>query len=162
MSTQPLTYEGILELFRETRDRIEGIAKRQEKFDHNMEASRLEFDRRMKETDRQMKETDRKIGKLGNRIGEIVEHMVGGNIVTQFQNYGYNVTETSRNIEFGTKATSTEGEIDVLLDDGSVAILISVKTNLKNDDVLAHVKQMENYRKWKDSKGEGKNDISVQ
>ena len=138
MSTQPLTYEKILET-------IQRITLRQE-----------ESARRQEETDRQMKETDRKISALGSRIGEIVENMVGGNIVSQFQNYGYNVTEISRNIEFGIKGTTAAGEIDVLLDDGDVAILIEVKTKLTTDDVRDHIEQMGKYRRCKDGKGESK------
>ena len=79
-----------------------------------------------------------------------VENVVGGNIITQFQNYGYVVTGISRNIEFGIKGTTAAGEIDVLLDDGDVAILIEVKTKLTTDDVRDHVEQMEKYRRWKD------------
>ena len=118
MSTQPLTYEGILELFRET---------------------------------------DRKISALGSRVGEIVEHMIGGeNILMQFHALGYEVTDYSRRLKFGKKNTPDSGEIDLILDDGDIAILIEVKTNLQNDDVLDHVDRLEKYRRWKDSKGEGK------
>jgi predicted AAA+ superfamily ATPase len=144
MSTQPLTYTELLDSFREIRETLRENAEQMK-----------ETDRRMKETDRQMKETDQKIGRLGSRIGEIVENMVGGNIVAQFQNYGYSVTEMSRNIEFGIQGTASAGEIDVLLDDGDVAILIEVKTKLTTDDVRDHIEQMEKYRRWKDGKGEG-------
>ena len=118
MSTQPLTYEGVLELFRETREQI---------------------------------------ASLGSRVGEIVEHMIGGeNIITQFQALGYDVNDHSRNIVFGVRGTAASGQIDLLLDDSDVAILVEVKTNLKNDDVLDHIERLEKYRRWKDSKGEGK------
>ncbi|MDR0327869.1 MAG: hypothetical protein LBI05_06195 [Planctomycetaceae bacterium] len=127
----PVTYETILET-------IQRIALKQE-----------ETAEQMKETDRQMKRTDKKISELGNRIGQIVENMVGGNIVSQFQNYGYNVTVISRNIEFGINGTAPDGEIDVQLDDGDVAILIEVKTKLTVDDVRHHLETMEKYRKCK-------------
>ena len=165
MSTEPLTrddfltredfydhVDGILRLVNKIAQRQEENARQQEETDRRMK----ETDRRMKETDRKMKETDRRIGRLTSRIGEIVENMIGGNIVAQFRDYGYNVTEISRNIEFGSEETDTVGEIDVLLDDGSVAILIEVKTKPSTDDILNHAEQMENYRRWKDSKGEGK------
>ena len=125
MSTQPVTYEGILEM-------IQGIALQQ-------------------------KETDRKISALGSRVGEIIEHMIGGeNILTQFDALGYEVTDYYRRLKFGKKNTPDFGEIDLILDDGDIAIFIEVKTNLQNDDVLDHVDQLEKYRRWKDSKGEGK------
>jgi hypothetical protein len=33
---------------------------------------------------------------------------------------------------------------------------MEVKTTLRNDDVLDHIERLEKYRRWKDSKGEGK------
>ncbi|MCL2711126.1 MAG: hypothetical protein FWE95_09630, partial [Planctomycetaceae bacterium] len=72
------------------------------------------------------------------------------------QHYGYDVTELSRNIEFGIEGTTVAGEIDVLLDDGDVAILIEVKTRPNIDDIRDHIEQLEKYRRLKDGKGEGK------
>ena len=116
MSTQPLTYERVLEMFRETREQI---------------------------------------ASLGSRVGEIVEHMIGGEkVIKQFQALGYDVNDHSRNIVFGVRDTADSGQIDLLLDDGDVAILVEVKTNLKNDDVLDHIERLEKYRRWKNSKGQ--------
>jgi len=150
MTAQPLTYPELLDTFKEIKEIIQNTAQRQE------ETARL-MKEQMKETDRQMKETDQKIGRLGSRVGEIIEHMIGGdNVLMQFQALGYEVTDYSRRLKFGKKNTSDSGEIDLILDDGDIAILIEVKTNLQNDDVLDHVDQLEKYRRWKDSKGEGK------
>jgi hypothetical protein len=136
MSVQqsPLTYEGILELFRQTDRKFLEIAE--------------EADRRMKETDRQMKETNRKIAALGSRIGEIVEKMVEGNIVEKFQALGYDVTQYSRNKSFQYKKLAIRGEIDLFLEDGDVAILIEVKTTLETADVREHVERIEKYRRY--------------
>jgi len=151
MSTEPLTRDDFLTR-EDFYDHVDGILRLVNKIAQRQE----ENARQQEETDQKMKETDRRIGRLTSRIGEIVENMIGGNIVAQFRDYGYDVTEISRNIEFGSKETDTVGEIDVLLDDGSVAILIEVKTKPSTDDILNHAEQMENYRRWKDSKGEGK------
>jgi len=131
-------------------------------FDQQMAERRAESDRRRAESDRQraeseqqMKKLRQQMGDLGLRIGDLVEHMIGGkNVVEQFQDLGYNVTEHSRNITFGE--LGDRRQIDLLLDDGDVAILIEVKTNLKNDDVLDHIERLKTYRRCKDSKGEGK------
>jgi len=150
----PLTYEGVLEMFEKSDQRFDRrLEESDRRFDERMEKSRREFDQSMEKSRR---EFDKKIGKLTSRIGDIVENMVGGNIVAQFQHYGYNVTELSRNIEFGIEGTTAAGEIDVLLDDGDVAILIEVKTRPSIDDVRDHIEQLEKYRRLKDGKGEGK------
>ena len=152
MSTQPLTFESVLKL----------ITKQGDEFDRRMKEQGDEFDRRMEKTDQRFKETDRQIerteqaiGRLGNRIGDIIEHMVGGeNIVEQFRALNYNVTGHSRNRIFG-KGTENYGEIDLILEDGDVAILISVKTKLTTGDVRQHIDQLEKYRRHVDAKGHG-------
>jgi len=134
--TSPLTYESILELFRKSDER---------------------FDQRVKESDRHMEKLRQQMGAHGLRIGDHVEHMIGGkNVVEQFQDLGYNITDHSRNIVFGQQGLTCIGQIDLLLKDGDVEILIEVKTNLKNDDVHDHAERLGRYRRWMDSKGEGK------
>ena len=130
--TAPLTYEGILELFRQ---------------------AHLRMDRMSEEVWAQIKRTDQKVSSLGSRVGEIVENMVGGDIVEQFQALGYAVTALSRNIIFGMEGTKDEGEIDLLLQDGDIAILIEAKTALKTKDVLEHIERLEKYRAYLDRTG---------
>jgi hypothetical protein len=132
----PLTYEGILELFRET-------------------------DRKFQETNRKFQETDRKISALGSRIGEIVENMVGGNIIDQFQALGYAVTDYCRNKVFGKQGTSASGEIDLFLENGDTAILIEVKTTLKTSDVLEQIEKLEKYRHHVDKHGDKRHFIGA-
>ena len=155
MPAQPLTYEGVLEMFRETRQLIK---EQGAEFDRRFQETDRRFhetDRRFQETDQLLKRTEQAIGRLGNRIGDIIEHMVGGgNIVEQFQALDYAVTAYYRNKIFG-KGTSDYGEIDLILEDGDVAILISVKTNLTTEDVHEHIKQLEKYRRHVDKKNNG-------
>ena len=145
MSAQQLTYEGVLEMFRET-DRL-------------IKNQGAEFDRRMQETDRLMKERDAeydrmrkelnsKIGKLGNRIGDVIEHMIGERIIEKFQALGYGVTHpVRRNCSFVNAKMGIEGEFDLTLVDSDIMILISVKTYLETTDVRRHVEKIEEYRR---------------
>jgi hypothetical protein len=167
MSGQPLTYEGVLELFRELKEQMKETDLRMK-----------ETDRQIKETDRQMKETDRrieqqmekeraefdrrnkaldkKISALGSRIGEIVENMVGGNgnIVDKFQAFGYEILQCARNVKYAYKKLKIRGEIDLFLEDGDVAILIEVKTTLETADVRRHIERLEEYRRYADARGD--------
>jgi hypothetical protein len=102
-----------------------------------------------------MKETDKKISDLGSRLGEIVENMVAGHIIEKFQALGYDVTGCSPRKSFSNKKLGIDGEIDLLLDDGPVAILISVKTTLEMADVRRHLNDMEKYRRYADARGIG-------
>ena len=134
MSAQPLTYEGVLEMFRQTDLKFQ------------------ETDRKFRETAERMAETDRKISALGSRIGEIVENMVGGDIVGQFQALDIAIHSHCRNKTFGARGTSESGEIDVFLENGDIVVLIEVKTRLTDDDVRDHIERMRKYRNFGDDK----------
>jgi len=154
----PLTYEGVLELFRESDRKFAQMV-------HESDLRSKELDRMFQETREQMKETERKfaimsqktdrkiqetteqISSLGSRVGEIVEHMIGGDIVPQFRVLGYNITQYARNHIFRNAETAESGEIDLYLYDGDVVILIEAKTNLKTDDVREHIDRLEKYRR---------------
>jgi len=140
MSTQqaPLTYEGILDLFRETREQMR------------------ETDRKIQEVAEQLKKTQKEVGKLGSRIGEIVESMVEGNIVDKFQAFGYDIVECFPRLPFKNKKLGISGQVDLLLEDGDTAILIEVKTTLETSDVRKHIERMEKYRLYANAKGNAK------
>ena len=142
----PLTYERILELFRLNDLKWQEMREQWQETDRRIAQMNEEARLRSQEVDRQIERTSKEISSLGSRIGEIVEQMIGSDIVGQFQALGYAVTAYSRNKIFGIKGTSVSGEIDLLLEDGDVVILIEAKTTLKTADVLEHVDRLEKYR----------------
>ena len=131
----PLTYEGILELFRQTDLKFQETRQQMQ-----------ETDRIVQKTAEQVARTSREVSALGSRVGEIVENMIGGDIVEQFQALGYAVTAHYRNKVFGIKGTSASGEIDLILENGDIVILIEAKTRPKVDDVVEHIERLEKYR----------------
>ena len=147
MSAPPstLTYEGILELYRQTAeqmretDRLFQESKREmdrlfqesrQETDRLFQESKRETDRKFQESAEQIKRTHREISALGSHVGEIVENMVAGDIVAQFRDLGYNVKERSQNRVFGEEGTSESSE----------------------DDVLDHIERLEKYRRHVDAK----------
>ena len=165
MSTQPspLTYEGVLEMFRETREQFRETREQMKDTDRKFQETNRRFQetdliiqetaRMVQETSRQMKKSERKISALGSRIGEIIERMVSGNIVDKFRALNYEVTQCGRNVFFENKKLKIHGEIDLFLDDGDIAILIEVKTTLETKDVRKHIERLEKYRRYADAKG---------
>ena len=167
----PLTFDGILELMRENERKFvlmsqetdrkiqetsEQMKETDRKMKENFEQTKqlfAETDRKMKETDRLSKETERKISALGSRIGEIVENMIGNDIIAQFQALGYSITRYSRSLRFGPLGTEESGEVDLYIEDGDVAILVEAKTTLKTEDVLEHIERLEKYRRCMDAAG---------
>jgi predicted Holliday junction resolvase-like endonuclease len=166
LQTPTLTYEQVLEMFRLSDERFE---KNRQKDQERWEKERVErkqaeaiadakFRQEMREAEekfnRMSKKINKKISDLGSRIGEIVEHMVGGNIIEQFQTLGYEVTFLSRNATFVNKKLGIKGEFDLVLDDGDVVIFIEVKTTLETSDVRRHMEKLEKFRRYTDAKPE--------
>ena len=165
MSAQQLTYEGLLEIFRESDRRFnEKLENQSAEFDRLMKERDAAFDRRMKEQraeyDRIAKETNRKIGKqigeLTGSMGRVIERMVAGrNIIKQFQDLGYVISSYSREKTFGNDLPEgNQGEIDLFLENGDIAILIEVKTTLKAKHVGGLMNKLERFRRDADAKGD--------
>ena len=147
MSEQSLTYESILELFRESE-------RERKEFSREWRERSAEFDRQMQETDLQIKEAHKKISALGSRIGEMIECMVEGGIVDKFQALGYEITQCARKYKFGLPKSVNWGEIDLYLENGDIVILSKVKTTLETADVRKHIERMEKFRRCADEKGD--------
>ena len=141
--TSPLTYEGILELFRQTDQRI----------DRKFQEVAEQIEKTNQEVAEQIKKTNQDVGSLTSRIGEIVENMIGGgNIVKQFQALNIAIHSHCRDKTFGTRGTSESGQIDVFLENGGFVILIEVKTKPTQDDVREHIERMKKYRLYGNDK----------
>jgi hypothetical protein len=129
--TEGLTFEKVWAMFQEIGRKME------------------ETDRQMKETGQRMKETDRKIGELGNRFGELAEHMVAPSIREKFNALGCTFGKTSQNVEIDDAEDRCSGaEIDILLENGDLAIAVEVKARPKYRDIDRHLERMEVLRRW--------------
>ena len=159
---KPLTAEVIFEMFREVREQFREVREQMKETDRKFQETDRKFqetdrkfqeDReRQKKTDEQIKKTSREVGALGSRIGEIIEYMVGGDIVEQFQTLGIEITSLCRYKQFGKRGTGKSGEIDVLLENGDLVVLIEVKTKPTDDDIRKHIERMEKYRLYGNEK----------
>jgi len=146
MSEQQLTYEGVLEMFRET-SRL--IREQGAEFRQLMQERDAEYAQRAKAT-------NKKIGDLTGSIGRVIEHMVAGdNIIKKFQALDYKIGDYSRNKKFGRDLPRDMwGEIDLFLENGDIAILIEVKTTLETKDVRKHMRTLEKFRRVSGIKGD--------
>jgi hypothetical protein len=147
-----LTYEDYRE---ESRREYRRSVKRMRGIERQMrETAALlkETDRIVKEIGRKQEKTQKEIGDLGSRIGDIIEYIVGGGIVKQFQTINIAIKSHSRDKTFGIRDTDESGQIDVFLENGDLVVLIEVKTKLTDDDVREHIEQLEKYRLYGDDK----------
>jgi hypothetical protein len=136
-----------LEFEKSRKEREEAARKSDLEFDKMRE----EADRQMKALREQMKETDKKIGELGNRFGELAEHLVAPSIMRKFNDLGFQFNDRSENHEIcedGNPNLSTE--LDILLENGEIAIAVEVKAKPKQADVDEHISRMEILRRKAD------------
>lgn len=140
--------EEIWEILRKLALSSEQAEHRMSETDRQMK----ETDRKMQETDRQMKETDRKlkevtvaIGRLGNCLGEFVEEMVRPAVVRLFQQRGIAVHQVYRGAY--AERDGEAMEIDLLVVNGTDAVLVEVKSELKTDDVKEHVSRLQRFKR---------------
>ena len=127
---------------REEKEKLEA-KKRQDEWDRQTRERREEDDRMAREFDRRVEETDRQCGLLGNRFGEMGEHLVAPNIREKFNELNFNFIMCSKNIEIKIPGDpNAHGELDLLLENGSVSIAIEIKAKPTKADVNKHLKRM--------------------
>ena len=137
----PLTYEGILEMFREANLRMDRMSQ--------------EAERRSQEVWAQIERTNKDVGGLTSSVGALVSSMVSGNIIEKFEALGYDdLDRCSEKQKFKNKKLGIKGEIDLFLENGDIAILIEVKTTLDTKDVRDHIERLEKFRRYSDVRGD--------
>jgi hypothetical protein len=110
-----------------------------------------EIDRQQERTGQYVRELSRQMGLLHNSFGELAEHMVSPSILEKFNALGYTFDKVSPNVKIHRQQDSIPGaEIDILLENGDIAIVIEVKAKPAYKDIDQHVKRMEVVRRWAD------------
>jgi hypothetical protein len=153
-----LTYEGVLEVFRQV---AEQMKETDQKLERMFQATDQRIDRKFQETAEQIKKTDlqiertnKDVGGLTSSIGNLIASMVKGNIIEKFQALGYNnLDDYCEKKKFKNSKLGIDGEIDLFVENGDIAILIEVKTTLETSDVRKHLKRLANFRRCIDAKG---------
>jgi hypothetical protein len=146
-SAEPLDFDKVWAMFQETREQMRETDRRFQETDRRFQ----ETDRKFQETREQMRETDRRIGELGNRFGELAEHLVAPNIREKFNALHYTFDKISQNVDISDALDKYSGaEIDILLENGDIAIAVEVKAKPLYKDVDRHLERMEVLRRWAD------------
>jgi len=112
-----------------------------------------------KETEKAIKETQKNIGGLNNTLGSLVERIMTPDLPRKFKPLGFTFDRIT------TVKWSTDGniyaEIDGLLENGTQAMAVEVKTTLEIEDINDHLKRMERIRKYADEHGDKREFLSA-
>jgi hypothetical protein len=109
-----------------------------------------ETEKAIRETQQAVKETQKNIGGLNNSLGSIVEHILTPDLPRKFKKFGFTFNQITT-IKY---AENVYAEIDALLENGTQAMVVEVKTTLRRADIDDHLLRMEKVRKHADGKGD--------
>lgn len=138
-NTETLSYEEILRLFKETDLKFKET-------DLKFQETDSLLTEKFRETDRLIKQTQKAIGELGNRLGQFVEKMVKPAVVRLFRQRGINVHRVISKMEanYGDEGI----QVDLLVIDGSEAIVVECKSSLSVDDVNEHLDRLGKFKRF--------------
>lgn len=117
--TQELTVQDILMLFKES--------------ERKSQESQAAWDRRMQQLSKQ-------IGRLSDDIGHFVENMVEPSLIRLFARRGIILKDVAPRRR--SRQPGAEMEVDLLAVDDEYAVVVEVKTRLKQADVDEHLERL--------------------
>jgi hypothetical protein len=115
-----------------------------------LKESNLRMEQAHKETEKAIKETQKNIGGLNNSLGSIVEHILTPGLPQKFKKLGYSFNRIAT-YKF---AEGVYAQIDGMLENGTQAVAVEVKTTLRQADIDEHLLRMEKIRKYADEHGD--------
>jgi len=156
--TQELTAQDIWRLFRETDHRFQETDHRFQETDRRFQESRTEHDRiiennnrliathaqLLERMERGLEQLRKQVGRLSDDIGYFAESMVEPALVRLFTERGINLNRTFPRVTCRTPGL--EMEIDILGVDGTYAVVVEVKTRLKQSDIDEHLGRLANFK----------------
>jgi hypothetical protein len=104
------------------------------------------------ETRKAIKDTQKNIGGLSNTLGSIVERILTPGLPEKFKKLGYNFNR----IASYSYAAGVYAQIDGMLENGSQAVAVEVKTKLRQTDIDEHIERMDKIRKYADEHGDNR------
>jgi hypothetical protein len=109
-----------------------------------------ELEKAQKEAWKAIRETQKNIGGLSNTLGSMVERLLIPGLPKKFKKFGYSFNRLA-------SYSYTDGvyaQIDGMLENGTQAIAVEVKTKLRQTDVDDHLLRMEKIQKHADEHGD--------
>jgi len=106
----------------------------------------------IREAQQAVKETQKNIGGLNNTLGSMVERIMTPALPQKFKSFGFSFDKITT-VQWASRG-NIYAEIDGLLENGTQAMVVEVKTTLEIEDVNDYIKRMEKIRKYADEHGD--------
>ncbi|MBF0310806.1 MAG: DUF3782 domain-containing protein [Magnetococcales bacterium] len=138
-----VTLDDVWKLFQETDRKMQETDRRMQETDRRMQETTLQ----LKETDRLVKDVARQVGNLSSRWGEFVEGIIAPACDTLFAQRGIPVHQVHPRVRAKLPG-NRHMEIDLLVVDGTDAVLIEVKSRLRVEDVREHMERLTQFKEF--------------
>jgi hypothetical protein len=154
-----LTFEKVWAMFQETDKKFQETDK---KFQEAAEWSK-ETDKKIQETNNQLIKTEklvrrvtRNVGGLNRSLGELIETLIASRLWEKFSAYPYNLQRAYQRVNIYDEKNLALTDVDILLADSEWVMAVEVKREVKEDDIIHHIKRMELVRKYPPAEVKGK------
>jgi myosin heavy subunit len=141
----------------ETSEQIKRMSERSAKIDEEIKRISARTDERSAEIAELldgMKRRDKLIGGHGRSIGDLTETLFVGRLWEKFPQY--NLRKVFRNMPIYTDVSKQVGEVDILLSDTEWAMIVEVKTTLREKAIRKHIRRMKLVHKYPLAEAKGK------
>jgi hypothetical protein len=137
---------------RETQRNIGDINNAQEKTQKAQDEALKTSEKLKDEAWKAIRETQRNIGGINNTLGSLVERIMTVDLPRKFKRFGFTF-ERITTVKWAVEG-SIYAEIDGLLENGAQAMVVEVKTTLREKDIDDHLIRMEKVRIYANDHGD--------
>jgi hypothetical protein len=138
-----MTFEKVWLYMQETQKQFRENQKQFKEIQQEFRVMQQEISSQTAKVQQEISNLSKNVGGLNNSIGKITEAMFAPEISEKFNKLGYNfsLSTTSRNKEF-TENKQIIAEADIFLENGSVAIIIEIKTEITTTHIDEHIERI--------------------
>ena len=179
-SSQPPSFETVWALLKEVAESQKETSRQLEKsreetdrrFKERQEEAEREKKERLEKEEREKKESLEKqtalerhykekndefylkLGRLTNLFGEYTIGEVAPKLNEKFREYGLVFPRSNTNVIVDDYINDIHFEIDIILENGDIAMLVEVKTKLTKDRIIKHIERLEKMRRHSNLHGD--------
>jgi len=151
-------WAALQETDRMMRENAERHDREMKKFERTMKERAKQRERERKEFEQARKKSEedfnKRLGEYINFFGEVSEYTIAPMLCEKFIELGFTFPRANRNVSVRDKVNNLFFEIDVMLENGDIAVLVEIKTKLTVERINDHIDRLEKMRKYADLRGD--------
>lgn len=162
-----LTYEGVLETFRETAEQMEKTGRMMKEAVLALE-KKCEVEHKTCEEEQRKREKERKVWKKqhahfmrewGDPHGDLIDKMVKCGLIERFRELGYigsRIEYCRRERSFQNKELRIDNYLTFCLESNEFFVAIEIQRQLSLEHITDHIERVEEFRKYSDARNDNR------